>query len=298
MLAEDIKPSRLERSKIAIADLLETLAGDRIAIVTFAGNSAIKCPLTQDYAFVRMALADISTESTSRGGTMIGDAIRKAAEETGIEISSIFLLFEGQVWDRFKGFPTMGLVAPRHRKKRLELAKKFADKVKEIGLTNITCHVGFIPDDPKDPVYIGFIEVMKEYVAYCRRKTIEFRFETGQELPSTLKRTINDIGLDNLAINLDPGNLILYGKAHSLDAVEIFGEYVKGMHAKDGLWPNRREHLGIEVPVGEGEVNFPLLIPRLKEKGFKGPITIEREIRGPKQREDIIKAVKFLVPYL
>ncbi|OQX57096.1 MAG: hypothetical protein B5M52_08085, partial [Helicobacteraceae bacterium 4484_230] len=81
MLAEDIKPSRLERSKIAIKDLIETLQGDRIAIVTFAGNAAIKCPLTQDYAFVRMVLDDISTESTTRGGTMIGDAIRKAAED-------------------------------------------------------------------------------------------------------------------------------------------------------------------------------------------------------------------------
>src|SRR4030043_870416 len=81
MLADDIKPNRLERSKIAIADLMETLAGDRIAIVTFAGNSVVKCPLTQDYAFVRMALADISTESTSRGGTMVGDAIRKAGDE-------------------------------------------------------------------------------------------------------------------------------------------------------------------------------------------------------------------------
>ena len=81
MLAEDIKPNRLERSKIAIADLMETLGGDRIAIVTFAGNSVVKCPLTQDYAFVRMALADISTESTSRGGTMVGDAIRKATDE-------------------------------------------------------------------------------------------------------------------------------------------------------------------------------------------------------------------------
>jgi len=81
MLAEDIKPSRIERSKIAIADLLETLAGDRVAIVTFAGNSTIKCPLTQDYAFVRMALSDVTTESTSRGGTMVGDAIRKAVAE-------------------------------------------------------------------------------------------------------------------------------------------------------------------------------------------------------------------------
>ncbi len=81
MLAEDIKPNRLERSKIAIMDLLERLQGDRIGIITFAGNATVKCPLTQDYAFVRLLLADISTESTTRGGTKIGDAIRKATQD-------------------------------------------------------------------------------------------------------------------------------------------------------------------------------------------------------------------------
>ena len=109
MLAEDIKPNRLERSKIAIADLLETLAGDRIAIVTFAGNSVIKCPLTQDYAFVRMALADISTESTSRGGSMIGDAIRKAAEEVfdkkSREFKDIILITDGEEHEGNESFP-------------------------------------------------------------------------------------------------------------------------------------------------------------------------------------------------
>jgi len=105
MLAEDIKPSRLERAKIAIGDLLEKLGGDRIAIVTFAGNSAVKCPLTQDYAFVRMALADISTESTARGGTAIGDAIRKATEEVfdrqAREFKDLILITDGEDHDSF-----------------------------------------------------------------------------------------------------------------------------------------------------------------------------------------------------
>ncbi len=105
MLAEDIKPNRLERSKIAIRDLMETLGGDRIAIVTFAGNSTVKCPLTQDYAFVRMALADISTQSSSRGGTMIGDAIRKATEEVfdkqSREYKDIILITDGEDHDSF-----------------------------------------------------------------------------------------------------------------------------------------------------------------------------------------------------
>ena len=99
MLAEDIKPSRLERSKIAISDLLEKLRGDRIAIVAFAGSAVVKCPLTQDYAFVRMALADISAESVSRGGTMIGDAVRKAADEVfdkqSREYKDIILITDG-----------------------------------------------------------------------------------------------------------------------------------------------------------------------------------------------------------
>jgi Ca-activated chloride channel family protein len=105
MLAEDIKPSRLERAKIAIGDLLDKLGGDRIAIVTFAGNSAVKCPLTQDYAFVRMALADISTESSSRGGTDIGDAIRKVTEEVfdkqSREYKDLILITDGEDHDSF-----------------------------------------------------------------------------------------------------------------------------------------------------------------------------------------------------
>jgi len=105
MLAEDIKPNRLERSKIAIKDLLGKLKGDRIGIVTFAGNATIKCPLTQDYAFVRMVLADISTESNARGGTMIGDAIRKAAEDIfdkqSREYKDIILITDGEDHDSF-----------------------------------------------------------------------------------------------------------------------------------------------------------------------------------------------------
>jgi Ca-activated chloride channel family protein len=109
MLATDIKPSRLERSKIAIGDLLERLQGDRIAVVTFAGSATVKCPLTQDYAFVRMALADITTESTSRGGTMIGDAIRRAAADVfdtrSREFKDIILITDGEEHEGYESFP-------------------------------------------------------------------------------------------------------------------------------------------------------------------------------------------------
>ena len=224
--------------------------------------------------------------------------IRKASEDFGIEITSFFLVFEGQIYNRTEeGVSTVGFIPEEFRVKRLELAEKFSDLVREIGVRSITSHVGAVPNDPKSPLYLEFVPVMKKFVEYCQRNSQIFCFETGQELPSTLKRLIIDIG-DNAYVNLDPANLILYGMAHPLDAVEILGEYVRGMHAKDALWPNRDEELGIEVPVGKGEVDFPLLISRLKEKGFKGPITIEREISGEQQKKDILEAKKFLEPYL
>lgn len=81
MLAEDLAPNRLERAKIAIDDAVYRLEGDRVGLVVFAGTSAVKCPLTLDYGFFRMMLEQVSTDSINRGGTMIGDALRKVLDE-------------------------------------------------------------------------------------------------------------------------------------------------------------------------------------------------------------------------
>ncbi|MCM8818831.1 MAG: sugar phosphate isomerase/epimerase [Candidatus Omnitrophica bacterium] len=224
--------------------------------------------------------------------------IRKKAQNYGIEIFGVFMLFKGQIFNNKDGPSTMGFVAEKYREERLKLSFKFSDFVRKMEVKNIICHVGFIPDNEEDPIYKSFIPVMRKVVEKCKENEQNFLFETGQELPSTLKRTIIEIGMDNVGINLDPANLILYGKANPIDAVEIFGEYVKSMHGKDGLWPNRDEYIGKEVPIGEGMVNFPVLLRRLKSKGFSGPIIIEREITGEKQIEDIKKAIEYLKPYL
>jgi Ca-activated chloride channel homolog len=100
MLARDIAPNRLERAKLAIRDdLLPALGGDRIGLITFAGVPALSCPLTTDYGFFRLALADVSTRSVGRGGTLIGDAIRKAGDTFKKEIDShkiVILITDGE----------------------------------------------------------------------------------------------------------------------------------------------------------------------------------------------------------
>ena len=105
MLAEDLVPNRLERAKLAILDAVDKLQGDRVALVAFAGTTIVKCPLTLDYGFFRLALDDIGVESVSRGGTMIGDAIRKTLEQVFVsqeaQFQDIVLITDGGDQDSF-----------------------------------------------------------------------------------------------------------------------------------------------------------------------------------------------------
>jgi len=95
-------------------------------------------------------------------------------------------------------------------------------------------------------------------------------------------------------LNFDSANLILYGMGRPLEGIKAFGEFVVNTHCKDGIWPQVPGKLGREVPIGEGEVNFQEVIPALYEKGFRGPLTIEREIRGEEQIRDILRAKNLL----
>jgi Ca-activated chloride channel family protein len=105
MLAEDLKPNRLQRAKIAIRDLIEKIQGDRVALVAFAGTAIVKCPLTQDYGFFRLMLDDTGPESVSRGGTLIGDALRKTVDEVYSDrlkhSKDIILITDGEDQDSF-----------------------------------------------------------------------------------------------------------------------------------------------------------------------------------------------------
>src|SRR2546428_13542213 len=88
-------------------------------------------------------------------------------------------------------------------------------------------------------------------------------------------------------VNFDLANLILYGKANPVDAIDLLGPYVQGIHAKDGLWPTNPRELGQEVPIGKGKGVFRGSIGRLRELTYGGPVTTEREISGPSRGEAV-----------
>src|SRR6266550_1125925 len=221
--------------------------------------------------------------------------LRQALEKHQIEATSLVVGGPGkEVWDFYQGPLTIGLVPRETRAARIAHIKKASDFAKQCGIPAVQTHCGFIPENPNDPVYKETIAAMKEVVGYCKRNGQNFRYETGQETPIALVRAIQDVGLDNQGVNFDLANLILYGKANPVDAIELLGPYVQGIHAKDGLWPTNPKELGQEVPIGKGKVDFPRIIGRLKELNYRGAVTIEREISGPQQAEDVRAAKAYL----
>ena len=221
--------------------------------------------------------------------------LRKSLDQANIEATSLVVGGPGkESWDFYDGPLTIGLIPRETRAARIAHIKAAADFAARCDIPAVQTHAGFIPENPNDPVYKEAIAALREVVEYCARYRQNFRYETGQETPITLVRAMRDVGLDNQGVNFDVANLILYGKANPVDAIEVLAPYIQGIHAKDGLWPTNPKALGEEVPIGKGKVDFPRIIARLKELDYRGAVTIERETSGPQQMEDVRAAKAFL----
>jgi sugar phosphate isomerase/epimerase len=221
--------------------------------------------------------------------------LRHSLDKHKIEATSLVVGGPGkEVWDFYGGPLTIGLVPRETRAARVAHMKKASDFAKLAAIPAVQSHCGFIPENPNDSVYKETVEAMRDVATYCKRNGQNFRYETGQETPITLIRAIQDAGVDNQGINFDLANLIMYGKANPVDAIELIGPYVQGIHAKDGVWPTNPRELGEEVPIGKGKVDFPRLIVRLKELNYGGAVTIEREVSGPEQVKDVREAKTYL----
>lgn len=222
--------------------------------------------------------------------------VKEAVAETGVEIAALWAGWSGPAeWNFIQGPFTLGLVPAAYRFQRLQELMKGSEFAGKIGVNTMATHVGFLPENPSDPDFTGTVAALRYLTGCMKAKGQTFLFETGQETPVTLLRCIQAIGNDNVGINLDTANLILYGKANPVDALDVFGKYVKNTHCKDGMYPTNGMELGHEVALGEGKANFPKVYEKLMELCYDGPFIIEREISGDRQLADIIKARDFIL---
>lgn len=220
---------------------------------------------------------------------------KKALEEYGVTVTGFWSGWQRPaIWDFYDGQLTLGLVPRDYRFARMQMVLKCAEFAYKLGVQDVITHVGYMPENPCSAEYHEVIACLRHICKALLARDQYFLFETGQETPITLLRAFEDIGTGNIGVNLDPANLLMYGKANPVDSLLILGPYVRGVHGKDGMYPTDGKKLGKEKPMGEGLVNYPVFIRRLHEYGYDGAITIEREIRGDKQIEDILSAKAML----
>jgi len=231
---------------------------------------------------------NIWTEENARSlSTMI--------DQYGITVSAFWAGWEGpNVWNFYQGPLTLGLVPPEFRYARMKNLCDGADFAKALGVTDVVTHMGFIPENPNDPTFPALCAAIEYVAKHLKNNDQYLLFETGQETPVTVLRCFEAVGMDNLGVNLDTANLIQYGKANPVDALDVFGKYVRNLHAKDGVYPTCGGELGKETKLGEGKVDFKALFRRLHELGYDGYVTIEREIDGEQQLKDILESRDYL----
>lgn len=221
--------------------------------------------------------------------------IRMEARKERVRVTALWAGWPGPaLWNFVDGPASLGLVPASYRHHRTETLIRAGVFAHNMGLPAIITHLGFIPENPTDPTFHEVVVAVRHIAMHLQKLGLEFWFETGQETPVTMLRLIQNVDMPNLGINLDPANLILYGKGNPIDALDVFGNYVRNVHAKDGLYPTDPMRLGNEVKVGEGRVRFPEFVKRLDEIGFTGEFIIEREITGPQQQKDIAETVAYL----
>jgi sugar phosphate isomerase/epimerase len=225
-------------------------------------------------------------------------AFLESLAKYNIELTCVFGGFEGESYADIPTVArTVGLVPSATRAERTQEMKEISDFAKLLGCRVVGLHLGFVPHDTKNPLYGDVIAVTRELCDHCKSNGQDLHLETGQETADALLQFIHDVGRDNLFINFDPANMILYGTGEPIEALKKVGKYVRSCHCKDGKWAkNPGEEWGQEVALGEGDVGMENYLRTLKEIGYQGPLTIEREIpqEADRQKAEIGGAVRLL----
>jgi sugar phosphate isomerase/epimerase len=219
-------------------------------------------------------------------------------KEAGITLTAVFGGFEGESYADIPTVSrTVGLVPRETRAARTQEMKEISDFAKLLGCRVIALHVGFVPHDAKNPLYAEVLKVTQEICDHAKRNGQNLHLETGQEAAEALLQFIGDVSRDNLFINFDPANLILYGTGKPIEALQKVGRFVRSCHCKDAKWSAKPGvDWGQEVPLGQGDVGMEQFLRTLKSLGYDAPLTIEREIpqEPARQKAEIGHAIRLL----
>ena len=225
------------------------------------------------------------------------EMVKGLLAERQLKCTSLWCGWHGPIsWTFTKGPEVLGLVPCEYRASRTKNLLEGARYARILGVKEIVTHLGFVPMNPMDRDYIGVVNALIYITDELKKYGQSFGMETGEEPPIVLKRLIEDVGSDNLFVNYDPANLMMYGNANPIDGLQTIGQYVRTVHAKDGSYPTTGYELGLEYPIGKGDVNMPKFIEALRKIGFDGTLFIEHEIEvgNSQQQQEILAGKEYL----
>lgn len=224
-----------------------------------------------------------------------GDAMPAAAVAAGFRMSGAMLGFPGEDYTTPAHIErTGGFGDPATRPERLERFRWALARTKELGLTDLMLHAGFIPE-VGDPARKPFLDTLAQVGDLAQRAGVVVAFETGQESAALLRRTLDDLKSPSLKVNFDPANMLLYDKDDPLEVLDLLAPDIRSVHLKDANRPTVKGEWGSEVPLGTGQTNTAAFVKGLRRVGYRGPLCIEREVGTQAERfADIEHGVKFL----
>lgn len=221
-----------------------------------------------------------------------------------------FVKSNGLVFSAICGDLGQGFIHPEKNPQLIEKSKRILELAKDLECDIVTTHIGVVPRDPNHDRYKIMQEACYTLSRFADDMHSHFAVETGPEVASVLKGFLDSLSSHGVAVNFDPANLVMVHGQDPVEAVHILGDYIVHTHAKDGrqLTPCNPEIIyGVidhdtfaeqepsfeEVPLGEGDVHFETYLQALRDVGYDGFLTVEREC-GENPAADIAKAVDFL----
>jgi len=226
------------------------------------------------YYHPQRPLGELDPELTTEADK---EKLRETLDRLGLEITAL-------CGDLGRGF-----VTPDHLAEDVDKTKRMMDFAASLGVKVLTSHIGRIPDDPNDPAYKTAADALEEIGAHGDKVGVFFASETGPESGAALASFLRGLKAKSIRANYDPANMVMRGFDPVQGAYDL-GDLIVHTHAKDGIGPGPNRG---EVPLGEGDVPWPEYLGALKEIGYEGYLTIEREV-GEDPAADIVTAAKFL----
>ena len=204
----------------------------------------------------------------------------------------------------------MGFFRPERNPELIERSKRILDLAKDLETDIVTTHIGVVPEDESNERYKIMQEACFELSRYADSIGSHFAIETGPETSAVLKKFLDALNSTGVAVNLDPANLVMVTGDDPVGAVYNLRDYIVHTHAKDGVMLHRGDPEVIynvtphaaeldkidyfkEVPLGTGGVDFAAYLAALEDIGYRGFLTIEREV-GDNPAADILTAKNYL----